>query len=157
MFWMLGTQDKLTRALQFVQELPGCNDSGQSASVPVLDGSIRKVEQVTVDGHQVGSAAKSAREPHEILVVGVGTYDALNHRLGRISHDFGPAMQPAHVLGGLLVGEVPTELLSCQDRLKLVEQSGRDDEIEVARHPASEDLPRRAFLGDSRADQNARV
>ena len=136
---------------------PG-GDTGEGASLAILHSSLREVEQVAINGHKVGvTPSQGSREPDQVLIVRVGFHGASDYVLGRVPYDFGFVVQPAHVLGRLVVGEVPAKLLPCQDRLQLVEQARRDDEVELACNPAPQDLPRCALLGDGRADQGARV
>ena len=86
----------------------------QCAPFAVFDGPIREVEQVTVDGQEVGVAAfQGPRESDQVFVVRVCFNGAADYTLGRVSDDLRSMVQSAHVLGRLLIGEVPAELLPC--------------------------------------------
>ena len=80
---------------------------------------------MAVNGYKVGVAAsQGSREPCQVFIVRISFHCASDYILGRVPYDLGFAVQPAHVLGRLVIGEVPAELLPCQDRLQLVEQTG---------------------------------
>ena len=111
--------------LYLAQKLPRGQYAGQGMPLAIFHSSLREVEQVAVDGHKVGVAAsQSPREPDQVFIVRVGFHGTSDYHLGRVPYDLGFVVQPAHVLGCLVVSKVPAELLPCQDRLQLIEQAG---------------------------------